>query len=306
MSKWRIFPSVLAWLLLVGTKALAADGSQPLGGPVAAATRGAWASVGGASLILVEADRLVVKEDGLVRAVMVLEVHGGVLTVRNMGVKEVWKVSRAAGNLAVTQAGQTALYSRLPVVPSALDLSPLSLGDRRPMPAARAQEIAEELVRRRDVDQVVRKDEARQGERKGVDESNRLYLVETLQDVGWIDSERFGVAAARAAAILARHTDDPCLLQAILPFVEKDMQGNAISGELYSVIFDNLRLTLGYKQRFGTQLDEDQAGPFVVPLENAAEVDEYRRALGLPPLKDYLALASEALFSGKPIRIRAE
>lgn len=33
------------------------------------------------------------------------------------------------------------------------------------------------------------------------------------------------------------------------------------------------------------------------------EVDAYRSAIGLPPLQEYLALASQTLFEGRQIRL---
>jgi hypothetical protein len=75
---------------------------------------------------------------------------------------------------------------------------------------------------------------------------------------------------------------------------------------LYSVLYDGLQISLGQKQKYGTQIAEDETGPFVLPLANSFEVDAYRRAIGLSSLQEYLALASRTLFDGREIRLELD
>lgn len=41
----------------------------------------------------------------------------------------------------------------------------------------------------------------------------------------------------------------------------------------------------------------------VLPLEDASKVEQFRKEIGLPPLAEYLKLASEGLYGGKSIRM---
>lgn len=269
---------------------------------------GSWSRSGSDhGLIRFERGRMILKEDGPPRAVTVLDRHGEEWVVRNLGLKEVWRVRHAGEHLEIAQQdGSLKIYSPLAQTPPELDLSPLRLEDSRPLAVDRIHEIKEELLRRRDEDQAVRTEASRQKDQKAVDEANWRFLTQLLQDVGWIDSERFGTGATKAALLLAKHTGDPCLMQAILPLAERDVRNGVISGELYSVLYDGLQTSLGQKQKYGTQLAEDETGPFVLPLTEPLKVDAYRRAIGLPSLQEYLALASRTLFEDREIRLGKE
>jgi hypothetical protein len=48
---------------------------------------------------------------------------------------------------------------------------------------------------------------------------------------------------------------------------------------------------------------DSEGNPLVLPLEDITKVDQYRKEIGLPPLVEYLKLASEGLYAGKPIRL---
>jgi hypothetical protein len=55
---------------------------------------------------------------------------------------------------------------------------------------------------------------------------------------------------------------------------------------------------------YGTQIDEDAKGsPYILPLEDPGKVDQYLKAIGAPPLSQYMADASAALYNGRPIRL---
>ncbi len=91
---------------------------------------------------------------------------------------------------------------------------------------------------------------------------------------------------------------------AVLPSVEKEYKNGGGDPIMYAILYDALQRHLGRKQRFGTQMGLDSAGnPMVLPLEGASKVDQFRQEIGLPPLAEYLKLASEGLYSGKPVRM---
>jgi len=255
---------------------------------------------------LFEPDRFVVRQDGYTKAVVVLASVPGQVVVRDQGLKEIWRVSIKRNVLRVEHGSEVIEYEALQATPPELDLSPLPLGQPENVSPERIRGIERELLRRRDLDQTVRKDASQAGRWKTVDADNFAYLKALVQEVGWIDCDRFGKAASSAAILLGKHSSDPRLMQAILPLVEKDVKSSAISAELFSVLYDGLQLSLGKKQRYGTQLGEDEKGPFAVPLEEPGKVDDLRRAIGLPPLAEYLATAGKYLYSGREVRVLTE
>jgi len=267
---------------------------------------GTWKTPDGSRLMRFEPDRLVVSEDGYLKALAILSRAPGTLVVRNGGLKEVWSIARQGDELRVVRGAESLTYEPLKTRLVELDFSPLPLGTIGVLATEDIQTIQRELVERRDLDQAVRKDPKRRAEMREVDADNVRYLKALVQRVGWIDSERFGKPASAAAVLMAKHSSDPRLMQAILPAVEADVKRGALSAELFSVLYDELQLTLGRKQRYGTQLQEDAAGPFVLPLEDAGRVDAIRAEIGLPPLTEYLQLASKYLYEGKEIRLRSD
>ncbi|HET9212593.1 MAG TPA: DUF6624 domain-containing protein, partial [Thermoanaerobaculia bacterium] len=89
-----------------------------------------------------------------------------------------------------------------------------------------------------------------------------------------------------------------------LPIAEKDARENGGGKEIVAVLVDDLLITLGHKQKYGTQVDKDEHGQaYLIPVEDPAKVDVYRKELGLPPLADYLEKLSKALLNGAPVRI---
>jgi hypothetical protein len=138
--------------------------------------------------------------------------------------------------------------------------------------------------------------------------ANREYLKRLIGEFGWIDIHRFGPEGSGNAIVLAQHSEDLSLMVTILPLVAKDYKNSSGDPVMYAILYDALQFRLGRKQRFGTQTGLDSEGdPMVLPLEDAAKVEQFRKEIGLPPLGEYLKMASEGLYSGKTIRMpRAE
>jgi hypothetical protein len=171
------------------------------------------------------------------------------------------------------------------------EAKPLAFGARRDVDESQVAEIQGELARRRTVDQAVRKDPLRRKEMAGVDADNTAYLKGVVTDVGWIDVERFGRPAANAAFLLVQHSGDLPLMLAALPEIEKDVRAGLADAQNFALLYDRTRIMSGGKQRYGSQVRENEDGDLVVfRLEDPDRVDVRRRELGLGPLKDYLAL----------------
>jgi hypothetical protein len=88
-----------------------------------------------------------------------------------------------------------------------------------------------------------------------------------------------------------------------MPTVEEDVKKHGGPGEMFSVLYDELQIELGNKQRYGTQIDADKDGhPFILPLEDPARVDEYRKEIGILSFEQYRKLASDNM-GGMTIRV---
>lgn len=162
-------------------------------------------------------------------------------------------------------------------------------GTRRDLEEAEVAAIREELARRHEQDQTVRKNHLRRREMPSVDADDTAYLRKLVADVGWIDAERFGRQAADTAFLIAQHSGDLPLMRAALPELEKDVRAGRLAAEDFALLYDRIQILGGGKQRYGTQIAENEAGESVVwRLEDPDRVDERRAAIGLGPLADYL------------------
>lgn len=300
--------NLLALLLLFGCSGdLTADLARG-GNGLPKEWLGAWEEKD--SVLNIEPERIV-EHDGktlIVRGFIRRE--GELLTLRNQGLKETWRVAQSDSTLRITdESGAVRSYQRLRRIPRQVRLEPLHLARSHSLRPERIKEIQEEIERRYQEEQVVLQiaEPALRSERfKPIRERNIEYLQDLLGEVGWIDQRRFGGKTSVQAALMVKHTDDLRLLMTILPKAEEDFR-KAGKGLTYAILFDALQLELGRKQRYGTQVQEDETGqPFVLPLEDPDRVDEYLRELGLPSFETYRMQVSRAAFSGKPVQVRPE
>lgn len=207
------------------------------------------------------------------------------------------------GRLIVKHEGKTETYQKLATVPAELDFSPLKLGTPKAVAADKAKSIQAELVKRIAEDQAVRKDPARRKDMASVDEDNTKWLRALVQDLGWIDVKRFGRETASKAFLIVQHSGDLRLMQAALPEIEKDMRAGVGDPQDYALLYDRLKINLGERQRYGSQFGQNDKGEFVIfPLEDKAKVEEFRKAIGLFPLSQYIAILRQQ--TGKDVKIQ--
>ncbi len=193
--------------------------------------------------------------------------------------------------LVVTTGPREERYRRVDAAaqPAALDVVPLAIGAAAPLPAERIAALQAELAKRREIDQAVRTDAARHAEMEGVDRDNTAWLAALVQEIGWIDVERFGKESAGAAFLIVQHSGDLPLMSAALPAIERDVRAHGLDGQNYALLFDRLQVNLGRRQRYGSQLGSDEEGRLIViGLEARDRVDALRKELRMGPLAAYL------------------
>lgn len=264
---------------------------------------GAWKDVSGDSQLLFEGDQIVIREGGSLRIVKILEREPCRLEVRDQGLRSIWKVHFEKNLLRLDGAGVLSLRS-LSSIPAELDANTPILPEPRPISSEQAKQVADELLRRAQNDQATLRDPSLRPTWPKVFADNLGFLRDLTRNVGWIDIPRFGKEAAASAILIAKHGNDLMLMKAALPVIERDVREHGGSGEMYSVLYDGLAVVSGNKQRYGTQIGEDSSGlPFVLPMEDPLQVDAFRKEIGILSLQQYLAIASENLYGGAPIRV---
>jgi hypothetical protein len=290
------------WLFVVSAVLAAAWPQEP----VPAGLLGAWQSREGGEFLVIRPAEVVVFEAGRLSAKGVLGFGDGKLFLRS-GLVEVWSVTPAGDSLRVTHGATTSGYRRLDREPPELTIRARPLGEAKAVSAERRSQVESELRARAKQDQAVRKPPFDPAPMAPVDAANTAYLRALVAEVGWVDTARFGAQAAGDAFLLLQHSGDLGLQLAALPFVEREARKVRDFGQAYALLYDRTQVELGHEQRYGSQIGTDAAGnPVVLPLEDPARVDAFLAELGLPPLKDYLGVASKVLFQGKAIRIAGD
>jgi tetratricopeptide (TPR) repeat protein len=120
---------------------------------------------------------------------------------------------------------------------------------------------------------------------KNVEELDHL-----LQEKGWPNRSQVGTDAAGAAFFVLQHSKASAQ-EKYLPMFEKCCRENEADWQQYALMFDRMRINMNLPQRFGTHsnLDNRATGESLLyPLEDETKVDEWRKEIGLEPLKDYL------------------
>ncbi|QDU69625.1 DUF6624 domain-containing protein [Engelhardtia mirabilis] len=295
----RVRPRQLASPLFRALALAAAGGlllagcASPVGGERALV--GVWesAEADAANVLSIAPGRVVWRRDGQTQYHLArLTEHG--LDLFLYGSIDRVPVRRTSQGLLVgTEPG--VLYRPSNLKPAALELEPLVVVEAPQLPADRRKAIAAELIERGERDQAVR-EELQSGSSSDVvsrmvaiDRENTARMVELLGEVGWIDPERFGDEAARAAFLIVQHSGDKALMAAALPFVRAEWQAGRVPGGHFALMYDRLELGLGRPQLYGSQIFSMGEQPQVVaPLIDPVGVDARRAEVGLQPLAEYL------------------
>jgi hypothetical protein len=110
-----------------------------------------------------------------------------------------------------------------------------------------------------------------------------------LQNKGWPKRSQVGPAAAEAAFYALQHSN-AAEQEKYLPMFEKCCRENEGSWEQYALMFDRMRMNRNQPQRYGTHYNLDNHATnerILYPLEDETKVNQWRKEIGLEPLKDY-------------------
>lgn len=158
-----------------------------------------------------------------------------------------------------------------------------------PQYAPEIAELRKRLKAMVDEDQAVRVgakiSEARMEE---VDSRHEPEIERIFEKYGWPKRSLVGKDAGHDFWLLVQHQPLP-LQQRLLPELEAAAQQGEASRSDYAYLYDRVRIGEGKPQRWGTQAKCVNGLPVLSPVEDPAGLDERRRELRMPPLRDYLA-----------------
>lgn len=121
-----------------------------------------------------------------------------------------------------------------------------------------------------------------------IDSDNMTRLEEIISEQGWPRQSEVGSDAATGAFIVLQHAD-LFYQKKYLPLLRKAAEAGDFLRQRLALLEDRILTHEGKKQIYGTQLRQNEAGEIELhPVDDEAQLDERRAAVGLPPIKDYL------------------
>jgi hypothetical protein len=169
------------------------------------------------------------------------------------------------------------------------------VGPPQPAPAAVPAEPAlrQELLQMQARDQQHRASDGASGEemraQAALDSANVRRLEEIIARHGWPGRSLVGQDGSVAAFLVLQHADQAAQ-ERHLPLVRAAAQAGELLPSMAAMLEDRVRMRRGEKQLYGTQLRTapGSSSPVLWPVEDEANVDARRAAVGLPPLATYL------------------
>jgi len=97
-------------------------------------------------------------------------------------------------------------------------------------------------------------------------------------------------------AIVQHCDDDVAFQQKVLLLMKKEVDRKNVSGENYAYLTDRVLTNLNQKQLYGTQgINDPKTKKWApLPIKDAAHVEARRMAMGMMPLKQYIAETNAA------------
>jgi hypothetical protein len=113
-----------------------------------------------------------------------------------------------------------------------------------------------------------------------IDKANQAALLEMLPPEGWFLKSRYGEQAAKAAFLIVQHSE-MALLPRFVPVLEPLAARGEVDPKSFAMMYDRLAANEHRPLRYGTQF-KCEGGRFIeLALEDPANLDVRRAAVGL-------------------------
>ena len=176
----------------------------------------------------------------------------------------------------------------------------LSRWAERPGPV-RNEELRRELLQMVKEDQAVRAPymegrtptEAEVRAMRERDEADTKRLSEILDEHGFPGVKLVGLRATRAFITMLVHSPSLALQKRALPDVERAARRREIPPDDFAMLADDVLTHEGKPQLYGTNFTFAGDKVALAPTRDAARLDERRRRLGLPPVREYATMLAE-------------
>lgn len=121
------------------------------------------------------------------------------------------------------------------------------------------------------------------------DSINLIKISKILDTQGWPSKKKIGARGTSTVFLVIQHANQDTKLK-YLPLITKAVEKDELPKRQYAMFYDRLVLGQGKKQVYGTQLamSKESKKPYVLPLEDAKNVDKRRAEMGLNTMQENL------------------
>lgn len=122
------------------------------------------------------------------------------------------------------------------------------------------------------------------------DSINLIKVCKILDIYGWPSPDVVGRQGSSAIFLVIQHSELP-IQEKYLPLMREAVKNKKAQGSSLALLEDRVALRQGKRQMYGSQVtrDEETGIYYVLPLDDADNVDKRRAEVGLPPLADYVS-----------------
>jgi len=172
--------------------------------------------------------------------------------------------------------------------------------DRSRIPSVKLPRLRQELLKRVNEDQRIRDQLIKKGidhpdptllqEMNKIDANNTARLTVIIKQHGWPGPKLIGRDGTDAFFLLAQHAN-PAFQKKVLPLVQNAYRHGILTGQNYALFTDRVLVESGKPQIYGTAAKPfDQWNgrePVFQPIEDEANLEKRRAAVGLMPMSEY-------------------
>lgn len=132
-----------------------------------------------------------------------------------------------------------------------------------------------------------------------IDRENTAWLKEIIDQQGFPTISKVGKDGSNAVWLLIQHADADQKFQRFCLDLMSKLPKEEISQGNLAYLTDRVLLAEGKKQIYGTQFSLNDGKVLPRPIEDEANVDKRRIAMGLSPLADYAKIIEEQYLKSK-------
>ncbi|MEI7582653.1 DUF6624 domain-containing protein [Runella sp.] len=120
------------------------------------------------------------------------------------------------------------------------------------------------------------------------DSINLIKVTGILDKYGWLGPDIIGWRGGTTLFLVIQHSDLK-IQEKYLPVMREAVKAGKMNSGSLALLEDRVALRQGKKQIYGSQIEKNAKGDWVVsPIEEEINVNERRKSVGLEPLEDYV------------------